>query len=174
MTTIKYTRLLYLAYPQIRRAVRDELEMPDFKTNLSWTHYRILMRVNNKRARAFYEIEAEKNNWSSRELERQVCSLLFERLLKSRDKKGLMELACQGQKINRPEDIIKEPVVLEFLSLPESHKLVESKLEDALISNMQKFLLEIGKGFAFVARQRRLTLDGDHFYCDLVFNCVNS
>ena len=137
--------------------------------NLSWTHYRTLMREARPQARAFYEIEAPKNNWSARELERQMSSLLFDRLAKSRDKKGLMKLATQGQQISRPADIFKDPFVIEFLGLPESPKLVESKLEQALLENLQQFLLELGKGFAFVSRQERITLDGDHFYIDLVF-----
>ncbi len=140
-----------------------------FSVNLGWIHYRALMRVDRDKARRFYEIEAEKNNWSGRELERQINSLLFDRLAKSKDKKGLMKLTCNGQEISRAEDAIKEPMVLEFLNLPESHRLVESKLEDALTGNLQNFLLELGKGFAFVPRQKRLTLDGDHFYADLVF-----
>ncbi|XVN41218.1 MAG: PDDEXK nuclease domain-containing protein [Rickettsia endosymbiont of Argas persicus] len=136
---------------------------------LGWTHYRVLMRVKRQEARQFYEIEAIKNNWSGRELERQVNSLLFDRLLKSKDKQGLLELSCKGQEIQKFEDTIKEPLVLEFLGLPEAHQLVESKLEEALINNLQKFLLELGKGFAFIGRQKRLTLDGNHFYADLVF-----
>lgn len=127
------------------------------------------MREARPQARAFYEIEAPKNNWSARELERQMSSLLFDRLAKSRDKKGLMKLATQGQQISRPADIFKDPFVIEFLGLPESPKLVESKLEQALLENLQQFLLELGKGFAFVSRQERITLDGDHFYIDLVF-----
>jgi predicted nuclease of restriction endonuclease-like (RecB) superfamily len=127
------------------------------------------MRVENAKARSFYEIEAVENNWSSRQLERQINSLLFERLLKSRDKKGLMKLATKGQEIETPRDAIKDPFVLEFLGLPEAHQLVESKLEATLIDNLKEFLLELGKGFAFVERQKRLTLDGDHFYVDLVF-----
>jgi predicted nuclease of restriction endonuclease-like (RecB) superfamily len=119
--------------------------------------------------RAFYEIEAIKNSWSARELERQMASLLYERLAKSRDKAGLMKLAAKGHEVRGPLDVFKDPVVIEFLGLPESHRLVESKLEGALIGNLQKFLLEMGMGFAFVARQERLTLDGDHFYIDLVF-----
>jgi predicted nuclease of restriction endonuclease-like (RecB) superfamily len=119
--------------------------------------------------RAFYEIETVKNSWSSRELERQINSLLYDRLALSRDKKGLMKLAMKGQEIQLPEDVIKNPVILEFLGLPESHKLVETNLEQALIGNLQAFLLELGKGFAFVSRQERITLDGDHFYVDLVF-----
>ena len=137
--------------------------------NLSWTHYRTLLRVDKPEARAFYEIEAIKNNWAARELERQINSLLYERLALSKDKKGLMHLATKGQKVQRPADVFKDPVVIEFLGLPESPRLVETDLEQALINNLQSFLLELGKGFAFVARQQRLTLDGDHFYIDLVF-----
>ncbi len=137
--------------------------------NLSWSLYRHLVRVESDPARGFYEIEAIQNNWSARELERQINSLLYERLAKSKDKKGLMRLATKGQKIATPLDIFKDPVVIEFLGLPESPRLVESDLEAALIDNLQAFLLELGKGFAFVARQERITLDGDHFYIDLVF-----
>jgi predicted nuclease of restriction endonuclease-like (RecB) superfamily len=137
--------------------------------NLSWTHYRILLKVENLSAWSFYEIEALKNSWSSRELERQINSLLFERLAKSTDKQGLMQLATQGQIVQTPTDVFKDPFVIEFLRLPESPRLVESDLETALIENLQTFLLELGKGFAFVKRQERITLDGDHFYIDLVF-----
>jgi predicted nuclease of restriction endonuclease-like (RecB) superfamily len=137
--------------------------------NLSWTHYRTLLRVDKPEARAFYEIEAIKNNWSARELERQINSLLYERLALSKDKKGLMQLATKGHHVQRPGDVFKDPVVMEFLGLPESPRLVETDLEQALINDLQAFLLELGKGFAFVARQERLTLDGDHFYIDLVF-----
>lgn len=137
--------------------------------SLSWTHYRRLLRVSRREARDFYEIEAIRNAWSARELERQIGSLLFDRLAKSRDKAGLIRLATQGQEIAQPIDALKDPVVLEFLDLPVSPRLVESKLEQALINNLQSFLLELGKGFAFVSRQERITLDGDHFYIDLVF-----
>lgn len=136
---------------------------------LSWSHYRELIRIDNSIARKFYEIETINNNWSVRELIRQRGSLLFERLSKSKDKKSVMRLASVGHEINNPTDAIKDPLILEFLELPESHLLVESKLEEALIQNLQHFLLELGKGFAFVARQRRLTLDNDHYYADLVF-----
>ena len=114
-------------------------------------------------ARKFYEIEAIHNAWSVRELSRQIASLLFDRLEKSKDKKGLMRLATRGQEVTQPIDVLKDPVVMEFLGLPESPRLVESKLEQALIDNLQAFLLELGKGFAFVSRQERITLDGDHF-----------
>ena len=137
--------------------------------NLSWTHYRTLLRVDKTDARAFYEIESINNAWSARELERQINSLLFERLALSTDKRGLMKLATKGHVVQHPTDVFKDPVVMEFLGLPESPRLVESRLEEALINNLQAFLLELGKGFAFVARQERLTLDSDHFYIDLVF-----
>jgi predicted nuclease of restriction endonuclease-like (RecB) superfamily len=137
--------------------------------NLSWTHYRQLLKVKRVEARSFYEIESVKNNWSARQLERQINSLLFERLLKSRNKKGVIALANKGHEINKPIDIIKEPIVLEFLDLPEAHQLTESKVEAALITKLQDFLLELGSGFAYVGRQKRLTLDGDNFYPDLVF-----
>jgi predicted nuclease of restriction endonuclease-like (RecB) superfamily len=161
-------------------AVRGELAFVDLlpgstwkpghlHSSLSWTHYRILLRVEHEAARAFYEIEAIRNHWSARELERQLNSLLFERLAKSRDKAGLMALATTGQEIATPADVFKDPVVIEFLGLPESDRLVESELEQALINNLQTFLLELGRGFAFVSRQQRITLDGDHFYIDLVF-----
>ena len=137
--------------------------------NLSWTHYRTLLRAEQPAARAFYEIESIQQCWSARELERQIASLLFERLAKSRDKAGVLRLATKGHEIATPADIFKDPVVIEFLGLPDSHRLAESDVEQALLDQLQTFLLELGKGFAFVARQQRLTLDGDHFYIDLVF-----
>ena len=141
---------------------------PDGK-DLSWTHYRSLLKASNPTARSFYEIESLRHCWSARELDRQINSLLFQRLAKSRDKEGLLRLANQGLRPQQPTDIFKDPVVIEFLGLPESEKLVESDLENALVSQLQSFLLELGSGFAFLARQQRLTLDGDHFYIDLVF-----
>ena len=140
-----------------------------FHPDLSWSHYRALMRVENEEARQFYEQETARNHWNKLQLERQINTLLFERLLKSRDKDGVLQLANEGQVTEHPIDIIKDPYALEFLGLPESHRLVESELETALTTHMQEFLLELGTGFAFVARQKRLTLDGDHFYADLVF-----
>ena len=155
---------------QKQHAPRGESWQPgQLHLNLSWTHYRTLLRVEKTGARAFYEIEAIRNNWSARELERQINSLLFERLALSKNKKGLMRLATKGQVIQRPADVFKDPVVMEFLGLPALPKLVESHLEEALINNLQAFLLELGKGFAFMSRQERITLDGDHFYIDLVF-----
>jgi predicted nuclease of restriction endonuclease-like (RecB) superfamily len=154
----------------IQHAPRVESWKPgQLNPNISWTHYRTLLKVKRIDVRNFYEIESVKNGWSARQLERQINSLLFERLLKSRDKKGVLELANKGQEINKPIDIMKDPVVLEFLDLPEAHQLVETKVETALISKLKDFLLELGSGFAYVGRQRRLTLEGDHFYPDLVF-----
>ncbi|MHB8900169.1 MAG: PDDEXK nuclease domain-containing protein, partial [Thermoguttaceae bacterium] len=160
---------MFLEEVRLGLAISDTWQPGRLHPNLSWTHYRTLLRVDTDAARGFYEIEAIQNNWSARELERQINSLLFERLAKSKDKKGLMRLATQGQEISQPADVFKDPVVIEFLGLPESPRLVESVLETALIDNLQTFLLELGKGFAFVARQDRITLDGDHFYIDLVF-----
>ena len=137
--------------------------------DLGWMHYRTLLKVDRRDARDFYEIEAVRNGWSARQLERQIDSLLYFRLAKSRDKKGLLKLANLGQQVEKPVVVIKDPYVLEFLDLPESHRLAETKLEEALISKLQHFLLELGDGFAFVGRQKRITLDGDHFYPDLVF-----
>jgi len=152
-------RKFYLTFP-ILDALRREL---------SWTHYRILMRVDNPDARAFYEIECAKSRWSARELERQKGSLLFERLALSKDKKGLKRLAQKGQEIQTTEDLIKDPYILEFAGLSPTAKLYESSLEQALCGNLSRFLLELGKGFTFAGRQKRLTLDGDHFFIDLVF-----
>jgi len=160
ISTLRDIRQFYITYREraIHHALRGESSEPAF--GLGWIHYRTLMRVSRPEARQFYELEAKNNNWSGRELERQVNSLLFDRLAKSQDKVGLLKLAQKGQHISKPEDAIKDPMVLEFLNLPESHQLVESKLEQALINNLQHFLLELGKGFAFVARQKRLTIDG--------------
>ncbi len=154
----------------IGHAVCDQSWMPGLlHPALAWSLYRQLIKVDSQDARAFYEIEAINNNWTARELERQINSLLFERLAKSKDKAGLMKLVTKGQEVASAVDVFKDPVVIEFLGLPESHRLVESDLEQALINNLQDFLLELGKGFAFVSRQERITLDGDHFYIDLVF-----
>lgn len=173
VSTLKDIRKFYLTYAKsdtaIGHALRGQSDTSSFPSQLSWTHYRLLMRIIPDEARHFYEIEAIQNRWSARELERQINSLLFARLSKSKDKEGLLALARKGQEITDASDAIKDPFILEFLGFPESHKLVESDLEQALITNLQHFLLELGKGFAFVARQKRITLDGDHFYVDLVF-----
>lgn len=171
---LRSMRLFYQEYQTvndttIQHTVCAESNIPQFSQKLGWSHYRCLIRIPRPNARAFYEIEAAKNCWSVRELQRQIESLLYDRLAKSKSKEKMMQLIHEGQEIQSPEDALKDPFVLEFLDLPESHQLVESKVEQALINNLQHFLLELGKGFAFVARQKRLTLDGNHFYADLVF-----
>ncbi|HEX5269316.1 MAG TPA: PDDEXK nuclease domain-containing protein [Gemmataceae bacterium] len=158
-TNLQQMRVFYRAYP-IRDALRHEL---------SWTHYRILLRVEKPEARRFYEAEAVNARWSTRELERQVHSLLFERLALSRDKQGVMALAEKGHEVQNPADLVKDPYVLEFAGLPQGERYLESDLEAALIGKIQDFLLELGKGFAFMARQQRITLDGKHYFIDLVF-----
>lgn len=154
--------------PAVRALSQKPSKMRE-KWQLSWSHYRLLTTIDNPYRRSFYETESIKNRWSSRELERQIGSLLYDRLAKSKDKAGLMQLAINGQEIKKPEDVVKDPLVLEFLNIPESHRLIETDLEEALINNLQHFLLELGKGFAFIARQQRLTLNRNHYYCDLIF-----
>lgn len=140
-----------------------------FSPALGWSHYRLLMNVEHEAARRFYEIEAARGPWSVEHLERQIHTQLFARLLKSRDKAGVMDLATRGQVIERPIDAIKHPFVLDFLDLPESAALRESDLESAILAKLSNFLLELGRGFAFVARQKRLSFEADNFYVDLVF-----
>lgn len=136
---------------------------------LSWSHYLILMRIENISTRNFYEIEAIQNNWSLRELKRQVNSALYERLVLSKDKEKVKELAVKGQIIEKPQDIIKDPYILEFLGLDEKSNYSENKLETEIIDKLEMFLLELGKGFTFVGRQVRFTFDERHFRVDLVF-----
>jgi|CXWL01.1.fsa_nt_gi predicted nuclease of restriction endonuclease-like (RecB) superfamily len=160
----KSGKILHAVRAESGRKIRYAL-----RSELTWTHYRIPMRVDNSQARSFYEIECAKNHWSARELERQKGSLLFERLALSKDKKGLMRLARKGQDLSSYQDVIKDPFVLEFTGLSPAPKLYENKLERSLVDNLSRFLLELGKGFTFLARQKRITLDGDHFFIDLVF-----
>ena len=137
--------------------------------SLSWSHYLILMRIASPEARCFYEIECSEQQWSVRQLSRQVGSCLYERLALSRNKDEVMRLAREGQTIEKPSDIIKDPITLEFLGLKPDTTYTESKLENAIIDKMQQFLLELGKGFLFEARQKRFTFEEEHFYVDLVF-----
>lgn len=137
--------------------------------SLSWSHYVYLMSISNADERNFYEIETTENNWSLRELDRQFNSSLYERIVLNRDKKGVKLLSQKGQIVEKPEDILKNPYILEFLGLDENHKYNENEMEEAIISNIQKFLLELGKGFSFVARQKRFSFGHDHFFIDLVF-----
>ena len=156
---LKNMRQFYFTFPK-RYALRSEL---------SWTHYRLLMRVENKNAREFYTEEAIKSNWSTRQLERQINSFFYERLLSSQNKKEVSEEIQKLEPVKAPEDIIRDPYVLEFLGLSPNDDFYESDLEEALITHLQKFLLELGRGFSFVARQKRITFDGRHFRIDLVF-----
>ena len=137
--------------------------------SLSWSHYLILMRVENPDARSFYEIECAQQQWSVRQLCRQVGSSLYERLALSRNKDEVMRLATEGQTIEKPSDIIKNPMTLEFLGLKPDEAYTETKLENAIISKLQTFLLELGKGFLFEKRQKRFTFDEENYYVDLVF-----
>lgn len=160
----------FLGVDPIRAPLVPESWRPGLlNTGLAWKHYLALLKIESHPKRDFYEIEAVKNAWTGRELERQINSLLYERLAHSKDKAGVMELAAKGQEVSRPSDVFKDPMILDFLGVPAAPKLTETDLEAALIANLQKFLLELGRGFAFVSRQERLTLDGDHFYVDLVF-----
>jgi len=159
VSNLKNMRQFYLTFPK-SYALRSEL---------SWTHYRLLMRVENKNARRFYIEEAIKSNWSTRQLERQINSFFYERLLSSQNKEKVSEEIQKLESAKVPEDIIRDPYVLEFLGLNPKDDFYESDLEEALITHLQKFLLELGRGFSFVARQKRITFDGRHFRIDLVF-----
>jgi len=146
---------------------RKSAPIPDFR--LSWSHYLKLMRIDDIAERQFYEIEAANNNWSLRELQRQYDSALYQRLALSRDKQGILELSKKGQIIEKPEDAIKDPFIIEFTGLPENSRYSESDLEQKLIDKLEHFLLELGKGFTFAGRQVRFTFDEKHFRVDLVF-----
>jgi predicted nuclease of restriction endonuclease-like (RecB) superfamily len=154
---------------EMQAALGVKNERLGFSPNLSWSHYRLLYKVENRAERQFYEIEAEKSGWSVRVLERQIHTALFARLLKSSDKAGVLALAAQGQVVSQPIDVIKHPYVLDFLDLPDRVQLRESDLEMAIIENLQLFLLELGKGFAFVGRQYRVTTESQPYFIDLVF-----
>lgn len=158
---LEQMRRFYLTY-SIPQTVSAEFR-------LSWSHYLMLMRLDNAEERRFYEIEAAENNWSLRELQRQFDSALYERLALSRDKAGVKELSEKGQVVERANDSLKDPYVLEFLGLPEETKYSETELEQKLIGKLEHFLLELGKGYAFVGRQVRFTFDDKHFRVDLVF-----
>ncbi len=136
---------------------------------LGWSHYVELLTIDNPDERRFYEIEAAQNNWGVRELKRQIASSLFERLALSRDKDEIRRLASEGQVVEKAADLIKNPLVLEFLELQEKPAYSEHELESAIIDKIESFLLELGKGFLFEARQKRFTFDNDHFFVDLVF-----
>lgn len=165
ITNLKQMRSFYIAYSQ-KDAIR---QTPSDEFKLSWSHYLKLMRINDINERKFYEIECRKNNWSLRELQRQFDSALYQRLVLSRDKEKVNELAEKGQIIESAQDAIKDPYILEFIGLPEQNTYSESELEQALIDKLEHFLLELGRGFTFVGRQVRFTFDDEHFRVDLVF-----
>jgi predicted nuclease of restriction endonuclease-like (RecB) superfamily len=182
----KSETLLRILDNQNAQTLSTELESPntqtliaefkniDFQTlisffKLTWSHYIFLMRIDDEKERSFYEIESEKYNWSVRELKRQYNTALYTRLSLSRDKEGILKLSEQGQIIEKPNDIIKDPYILDFLGLPELHHYSESDLEQEIINKIEHFLLELGHGFAFIARQKRITFDDKHFRIDLVF-----
>lgn len=190
LETLKSARKLYSVYaPQaIRSTALTKSDKETGKTNLvnsvdqiqiapaephkfvlSWSHYLVLMRIKDDGARSFYEVECAKQNWAVRWLQRQVGSSLYERIALSSDRDKVVRMAKEGEIIEKPADIIKNPVTLEFLGLKPDAAYSETKLENAIIDKMQTFLLEIGKGFLFEARQKRFTFDEDNFYVDLVF-----
>jgi predicted nuclease of restriction endonuclease-like (RecB) superfamily len=177
VSNLQYMRLFYLKYPQfitnqIHQTSGELVKSPSKKHQtsgkLTWSHYCELLGVTDDMARKFYEKQAVKENWSFRELKRQIDSALFQRLALSTNKKGVMALAVKGHKIKDTKDVIKDPYVFEFLKLPKGRIIKENGLEKRLILNLQQFLLELGKGFTFVARQFRFTIDNKHMVIDLV------
>ncbi len=150
-----------------RSAAQQSVRKSPF--TLSWTHYVLLLTIKDPDERSFYEIEATNQGWSVPELKRQKAAALYERLALSRDKNGIRKLAAEGQIVTKPEDVLREPYVLEFLGLEERAGYSESDLETAIIDHLERFLLELGKGFLFEARQKRFTFDEEHFFVDLVF-----
>jgi predicted nuclease of restriction endonuclease-like (RecB) superfamily len=185
VVNLKNMRKFYQVYSSsIRQTLSAESENPDSdilnlpapigqtlsaQFKLTWSHYQFLMRIDDADIRHFYEIEAASENWGIRELARQYNSSLYERLALSRNKDKIIELAKEGQIVENPRDIFKSPYVLEFTGLEQRSEYSESELEQALIDNLQKFLLELGKGFLFEARQKRFSFDEKSFYVDLVF-----
>lgn len=177
ITNLKQMRQFYLIYAndQIGQKVSDQFgNLPTTdngrKFFLSWSHYLKLMRIDNVDERHFYEIESAKNDWSLAELKRQYDSSLFERISLSTDKDKIYRLSQDGQIIENPEDMVKDPYVLEFLGLPELPEYTETELESKIIDHLQTFLLELGTGFAFIGRQVRFTFEEEHFRVDLVLD----
>ena len=171
ITNLQQMRQFYTVYSKQQtlsvNSEKDLIQSLDFK--ISWSHYLKLMRIEDELERKFYEIETYKNNWSLRELNRQYDSALYTRISLSKDKNEILKLSEQGQIIEKPQDAVKDPYVLEFIGLPEQNTYSESDLEHILINKLEHFLLELGKGFTFVARQNRITFDDKHFRIDLVF-----
>ena len=194
VTNLKQMRNFYMVYSKgqtlsdlfkIRQTLSDEFEKANDKNsipqtlsaesekvlnfNLSWSHYLKLMRIDDENERKFYEIESFKNNWSVRELQRQFDAALYTRLVLSRDKSKVKELSIKGLVLESPKDAIKDPYILEFIGLPEHSVYSENELEQEIINKLEHFLLELGNGFTFVARQKRISFDDKHFRIDLVF-----
>jgi len=159
ITNLKYMRQFYLSF-QNRHALSDQL---------SWTHYRLIIKVENEKARQFYIDEAVKSNWSTRQLDRQINTFSYERLLASNGNYDVIQDTTKKEVNKKPSDFIRDPYVLEFLGLKGDSTFYESDLEQGLINHLQKFLLELGRGFSFVSRQQHINFDGRHFYIDLVF-----
>lgn len=157
---------------QLERARQFYTEYPiasALRTQFNWMQYRLLIAIPDKDKREYYELEAANNNWTAREMERQIHSMLYERLLLSNDKESVLAMARKERLPQNPQEIIKDPMVLEFLGLDRLPHYYESDLENALINHLQDFLLELGNGFTFVARQKRLLIEDDEFFADLVF-----
>jgi len=196
VSNLKNARQFYLVYsPSIRKSLigesgngkeqsiikenddplenHDQIRQTPFGEScpftLNWSHYLILMRIKDDQARSFYEIEARKQQWTFKQLQRQYNSSLYERLALSRNKDEVMRLALEGQTLEKPKDMLKNPLVLEFLGLEQNPLYSEKELESAIIANLQTFLLELGKGFLFEARQKRFGFDEKSFFVDLVF-----
>ena len=170
ISNLKYMRQFYLAFPIGHAVSGQSFPIPDtLRRELTWTHYRLLLKVESHDVRRFYLDECIAENWSTRQLERQINSFYYERLLSSKSKKNVRAEITDLEPSTEPNDLIKDPYVLEFLSLKENRDYLENTLEQGLMDKLQDFLLELGKGFSFVARQKRITIDGDHFYIDLVF-----
>jgi len=163
------TDFSFIQKQNIQSIILQNIDQLQLSLSLSWTHYVELLTLDDTGERNFYEIEATKNSWSVRELQRQLSSSLYQRLALSRDKEGLYNLAKQGHVVEQATDIIKNPYVLEFLDLEEHHHYSEHDMEKAIIDKLETFLLELGKGFLFESRQKRFTFDNNHFYVDLVF-----
>lgn len=162
-------RKFYLTFP-IFQTVSGKSKISDTPSHiLSWSHYFEILKADSDLEINFYIKQSGNENWTVRELKRQMKSLLFHRLALSKDKKGIVELSEHGAQTQRPEDIIKDPYVLEFLNIPQKEKYLEGELEDKIIDNLQHFLLELGRGFAFIGRQYKISIGSRHFYADLVF-----
>jgi len=171
VTNLQQMKRFFLIYQkqQTLSAILNKHQPKPFQFSLSWSHYLTLMRIEDENERNFYEIESKKNNWSIRELKRQYDTALYTRLSLSRNKKEVKELSLKGQLLQNPKDAIKDPYILEFIGLPEKSNYSESDLEQKLIDKLEHFLLELGNGFSFVARQKRISFDDKHFRIDLVF-----